>query len=254
MRPERFRSEALVQLLRRQGIVTMEQMKDALGTAVEMTVFRKLREIDYLSSYSHRGKFYTLEQFAEFNRLGLWSYQGVHFSRFGSLLQTAEQLVLVSPRGYFASELAQQVHVEVKEPLLTLVRTKRIAREQVSSRYLYCSPDATTRRSQLLTRSVPPAGEPFEPWPDTAVVASDETRAAIILFLSTLNEKQRRLYAGLESMRLGRGGDRRIAEITAMDVHTIAKGRRELRDRDLKLDRIRAPGGGRKAVEKKRPR
>lgn len=254
MRPERFRSEALVQLLRRQGIVTMEQMKDALGTAVEMTVFRKLREIDYLSSYSHRGKFYTLEQFAEFNRLGLWSYQGVHFSRFGTLLQTAEQLVLVSPRGYFASELAQQVHVEVKEPLLTLVRTKRIAREQVSSRYLYCSPDAATRRSQLLTRSVPPAGEPFEPWPDTAVVASDETRAAIILFLSTLNEKQRRLYAGLESMRLGRGGDRRIAEITAMDVHTIAKGRRELRDRDLKLDRIRAPGGGRKAVEKKRPR
>ena len=254
MRPERFRAAALVQLLRRQGIVTMEQMKDALGTAVEMTVFRKLREIDYLSSYSHRGKFYTLEELAEFNGLGLWSYQGVHFSRFGTLLQTAEQLVLVSPRGYFASELAQQVHVEVKEPLLMLVRTKRIAREQVSSRYLYCSPDATTRRSQLLARSVPPAGEPFEPWPDPAVMASDETRAAIILFLSTLNEKQRRLYAGLESMRLGRGGDRRIAEITAMDVHTIAKGRRELRDRDLKLDRIRAPGGGRKAVEKKPPR
>jgi hypothetical protein len=85
-------------------------------------------------------------------------------------------------------------------------------------------------------------------------VAPEETRGAIILFLSTLKEKQRRLYAGLESMRVGRGGDRRIAEITAMDVHTIAKGRRELRDRDLKLDGIRAPGGGRKEVEKKRPR
>ena len=74
------------------------------------------------------------------------------------------------------------------------------------------------------------------------------------MFLSTLNEKQRRLYAGLESLRLGRGGDRRLAEWTGLDVHTSAKGRRELLEHDLALDRIRREGGGRKAVEKKRPK
>ncbi|MGH8526722.1 MAG: hypothetical protein ACREXY_21680, partial [Gammaproteobacteria bacterium] len=66
----------------------------------------------------------------------------------------------------------------------------------------------------------------------------EETKAAIILFFSTLDERQRRLYAGLESLRLGHGGDSRIAELTGVDVHTIAKGRTELLQRDVQVDRI----------------
>jgi hypothetical protein len=69
-----------------------------------------------------------------------------------------------------------------------------------------------------------------------------------------LNEKQRRLYAGLESLKLGYGGDRRIAEFIGLDPHTVAKGRRELLEQDLALDRIRKAGGGRKGAEKKRPK
>ena len=86
------------------------------------------------------------------------------------------------------------------------------------------------------------------------VEATDEAKAAIILFMSTLDEKQRRQYAGLESMLIGRGGDRRLAEMTGLDVHTIAKGRKELEQHDLDLERVRRPGAGRKPVEKKRRR
>ena len=95
--------------------------------------------------------------------------------------------------------------------------------------------------------------EPFGWIGSGAAATPDEVKAAIILFLSTLDERQRRLFAGLESLRMGRGGDSRIADWTGMDVHTIAKGRHELEERDLQLDRIRRPGGGRRAVEKKRP-
>jgi hypothetical protein len=34
----------------------------------------------------------------------------------------------------------------------------------------------------------------------------------------------------------------------------VAKGRRELIDKDFEIDRIRKAGGGRKRVEKKRPK
>lgn len=68
--------------------------------------------------------------------------------------------------------------------------------------------------------------------------------------LSTLDERQQRLYAGLEAKRLGHGGDRRLAQITGMSVNTIAKGRRELEQAPAS-ERIRAPGGGRPRVEKK---
>jgi len=254
MRPARFHAEALFRRFRRQTIVTMVDLKAALGTRVDMTVFRKLREIPYLSSYSHSGKFYTLRERAEFDARGLWSYQDVRFSRFGSLLDTAERFVAASERGCFAPELAEELQVEVKEPLLKLVRAERLAREEVAGLYLYCSPDAPRRRQQLLARRLPAAEEPFAAFRVRGSVPSDEVRAAILLFLSTLNEKQRRLYAGLESLRLGRGGDRRLAEWTGLDVHTIAKGRGELLEHELALDRIRREGGGRKAVEKKRPK
>jgi hypothetical protein len=84
--------------------------------------------------------------------------------------------------------------------------------------------------------------------------APDELKAAIILFFSLLDEKQRRLYAGLEAARMGHGGDRKISDLLGLDPHTVAKGRRELLSGDFEREGIRQPGAGRKQVKKKRPR
>ena len=81
--------------------------------------------------------------------------------------------------------------------------------------------------------------------------ASHELRAAIVLFFRQLDEKQRRLYAGLESFKLGRGGDIQIAQLLDLDVHTVARGRRDLFDGEIQPGRVRRPGGGRVPVEKK---
>ena len=253
MRPERFTAAELSKYLHIHQIATLEELKTVLGTPVNMTVFRKLRQLSYLSSYSHRGRFYTLAELARFDQRGLWTCRGVHFSRFGSLVDTVEHFVTRSERGLLASELAEELEVEVKEPLFKLVTAGRLTRMQISGLYLYCAADPLRQGEQLRERNQPARFEPSEFLRDR-VVPPDETKAAIILFFSTLDERQRRLYAGVESLRLGHGGDRRIAELTGLDVHTIAKGRRELFERDQQVGRIRRPGGGRKAVEKKRPR
>jgi hypothetical protein len=144
--------------------------------------------------------------------------------------------------GVFAPELAAELGVEVKDALLKLL----------AGLFLYCSRDAARRRQQLASRHAALPEEPFGDVPRPTSEPSDETRAAVILFLSSLNEKQRRLFAGLESMRMGRGGDQRIAEWTGLSVHTVAKGRHDLLSGDVQLGRIRQPGAGRRAVEKKR--
>ena len=79
-----------------------------------------------------------------------------------------------------------------------------------------------------------------------------ELKAAVVLFYSLLDEKQRRLYAGVEAMKLGHGGDQQIAELLGMDPSTVARGRRELLMRDVELDGVRRKGGGRRAVQKKK--
>ena len=127
MRPTSFRPDTLRALLLRNKIATLDDLKQALGTPVDVTVFRKLKSLDYLSSYSHRGRYYTLLEIAAFDERGLWSRAEVWFSRFGTLLATAEAFVNRSPRGYFADELAPVLHLEVQDALHQLTQQGRFS-------------------------------------------------------------------------------------------------------------------------------
>ncbi|HEX9900759.1 MAG TPA: hypothetical protein VGC81_16155 [Candidatus Methylomirabilis sp.] len=73
------------------------------------------------------------------------------------------------------------------------------------------------------------------------------------LFLSRLDEQQRRWYVGLEAERLGPEGDGLLAQITGLDERTIRRGREELAEElaDRPTDRVRQAGAGRPPVEKK---
>lgn len=250
-RIKRYHSEDLVRLLQTRRIGTMDELKEALGTTVDVTVFRKLKELHYHTSYSHRGRYYTLDEIAEFDYLGLWSFRSVWFSRHGTLLRTAVALVERSDAGYFADELENILNVGVQDPLRKLVREERLVREWVAGRFLYISVETATRMRQLLARRVVEADLSLGTGPIRGGTIPDELKAAIVLFFSVLDEKQRRLYAGLEAFKWGHGGDRQIADLLGIDVGTVAKGRRELLGQDVEVGRIRKPGGGRKPVEKK---
>ena len=73
------------------------------------------------------------------------------------------------------------------------------------------------------------------------------------LFLDRLDEQQRRWYVALESKRIGYGGDLLLSQITGMDEKTIRRGREELESslESRPAVRVRLPGAGRPAVEKK---
>src|SRR5580658_7389814 len=152
MRPLSYHSDELRSLLMRTKIATLDELKQALGTSVDVTVFRKIKPLDYLTSYSHRGRYYTLREIARFDQKGLWSHATVWFSQLGTLLATAESFVNRSPRGYFADELAGALHVEVQDDLHQLEHQRRVTRQIVSGLYLYTALDLTIRQGQLLTR------------------------------------------------------------------------------------------------------
>jgi hypothetical protein len=247
MRTARYDPEVLISLLRQRKIATMEDLKAALGTKADATVFRKLALLEYRTSYSHRGRYYTLDELARFDELGLWSFRQVWFSRFGTLVSTVEALVVGSDAGYDAAELEAVVNVEAKAALLRLVRTGRLGRVHVAGRYVYLSPQTAERRIQLAARSVYDAEASRLSLGPGLRVLPDELEAAIVLFYSLLDERQRRLYAGLEAMKVGHGGDAQVAELLDIDPGTVARGRQELLAGD-----ITPAGGGRR--QKKRPR
>lgn len=253
MKTQRYAASDLADFLRRRKIATMAELKEELGTSVDMTVFRKLKELSYRTSYSHGSRYYTLDEITQFDEHGLWSYRSVWFSRYDTLLETLESLVSESDMGYVTSELRQLLHIEVKDSLLRLVRKGRLAREMVAGKYLYGSANVGRRRVQFSARlQAEQARAPRTEGPDKEL--ADEVKAAIVLFVSLLDEKQRRLYAGLEALKFGPGGERWVAELLGLHPQTVAKGRRQLVEHDIELERTRKQGGGRKRVEKKHRR
>lgn len=253
MRPPTFDPKPLRQHLQRHKIATLDELKTALGTPADLTVFRKLKPLGYRTSYTHRGRYYTLNAIARFDNDGLWSQEGVWFSRQGTLLATAEHFVRHSPQGLFAHELADALHVEVHDALHQLVQTERLRRIETGGLYLYTAPEGSTHRLQLssrrIARTVPLAANV-----GALQVSPEELQGAIVLFYSLLDEQQRRLFAGLESIRLGHGGDTLLADFLGLDSHTVARGRQQLLTGDIAGPRrTRREGGGRSATEKKRP-
>ena len=236
----RYPTDRLAKLLRDQKVATMPQLKTALGTSVTQTVLRKLSPLGYRSSYSHGGAYYTLDAIARYDELGLWSYRDIHFSQDGTLLNTAQRLVTQSPAGFWISELEAVVHVAAKDALRHLAQQGRLYRRELEGRYLYCALDRERRHQQWAARQA-------QQRPD------QKLQAAIVLFYSLLDEQQRRLYAGLESLEWGHGGDQRMAQLLGLDVATVARGRAELFSGQVLHKRVRQVGGGRPRAEKKRP-
>jgi len=252
MKKERYHSNDLKRLILKNKMSTMVEMKEVMGTKVDATIFRKLRELHYLRSYSHRGKYYTVPEVVRFDAKELWSCRAVHFSKQGSLLNAIAHHVDRSVSGYFEYEIVSLLHVTVRVAVLKLLKENRISRQKVAGRYLYCSSRMRKRNRQYNDRKKHQIIKDSTLESMSSEMVFQEGKTLVELFLSLLDEKQRRLFAGLESIKLGYGGDKKIAHLFGLDMHTVAKGRKELCRGEIETDKVRRVGGGRKFLEKKR--
>jgi len=144
--------QALTALFRGCRVADLAMLYTTLKTQSRMSVFRRLSAVGYLSSYSHAGRFYTLSDIPRFDQNGLWCYQGVCFSRHGSLKSTVSRLVETAEAGNTHHELHVRLRVRVHNTLLDLVHDKQIGREPLAGEYVYVSADAERAGLQLVLR------------------------------------------------------------------------------------------------------
>ena len=184
MRTVTFNTQTLLEYFKRNKIAILPELKRILGTNTTMTVFRKLRQLDYISSCSHSGKYYSLEQIANFNSNGLWLYRSVLFSRFRNLTETIAILIETSEYGLAANELEEMLQVKPNEVLVKLVKNKRVLRRKLSGKYVYFSNDSKhNKRQELLRKESLASLHIGEMKPEVLV---NELKAALILFYSIL--------------------------------------------------------------------
>jgi len=155
-------SQDLARLFARKPVVDLPMLKTALDTTSRTTVFRALSAVGYLASYSHAGRFYTLQYIPDFNEDGIWSHRDVLFSRRRTLRATVAHMVVTAPAGQTHAELQARVLLKVHDTLHGLVGGGEIGRVEVERLYLYVSANNEAaelqvgeRRRQLLSVDVP---------------------------------------------------------------------------------------------------
>ncbi len=126
--------------------------KALIGTQSRMSVFRRLKKIGYLSSYTHAGRYYTLKNIPQFDDHGLWFHRGIGFSVFITLRNTVIETVKSSVNGMTNPELNKLLRVNVKDTLLYLVRSELINREKIRGLYIYTDTDHNRADKQLSQR------------------------------------------------------------------------------------------------------
>ncbi len=83
----------LENFIKSRRVVQMRDLFEVVESTSRMTVFRRLSGVEYLCSYTHTGRYYTLFDIARFDSDSIWFYDDIGFSRNGSLKKTVTYLV-----------------------------------------------------------------------------------------------------------------------------------------------------------------
>ena len=145
-------TKALKRLFRRFAVADLDTLCRTLNTKSRMSIFRRLKDLGYFSSYTHAGSFYTLAHIPQFDEYGLWTHQDIGFSKEGTLKATVLNLVETAPCGFTHTELNHLLRVKVHNTLLSLVRQGQIRREHIEQAYLYISRKPSEAAEQVSQR------------------------------------------------------------------------------------------------------
>jgi hypothetical protein len=142
----------------------IQPLAEELRTSIR-SAQRYLTIHGYHRSFSHNGKWYTLQSIPKFGHDGLWFSDDIGFSRVGNLNNTLVRLVNRSPEGITAESLGEKLRCRCHSVLVQLCRQGRLQRDKIGRSFVYFSQDTRTadkQRQSVANRTMPPELLPAE--------------------------------------------------------------------------------------------
>jgi hypothetical protein len=146
------RKRTVEKLFNKRKVVTIDDLKNTLNTDFSKTVFRYLKDIGYVSSYNHAGRYYTMAHIPKFDEYGLWHYKTASFSTFGTLKSTICSMIEASHEGFTHRELKQLLRCRVQNTLKDLTKNSVISRGSVKGLFVYVSANKEKALAQISQR------------------------------------------------------------------------------------------------------
>jgi hypothetical protein len=143
----------IYQLLRNNTVMTMPQLCQALNGRSRGSVYRDLKKVPLITSYSHSGQYYVLKSTAKFDPHGLWFFNDIRFSSYGTLKTTLLSSITRANLGMTQKELKTRLGIPVQNTLAMLIKSELVSRTLLpGKRWLYISIDELKGQVQLKKR------------------------------------------------------------------------------------------------------
>lgn len=155
MNKEASIAASIRKLLQSNIVMSLRQIQDKIADRSRSSLFRDLKKLNLVTSYTDAGQFHALKPTVRFDTNGLWFFEQTGFSKWGTLKNTVVQIVSNSPSGMTQRELKNLLHIKVQNTLTHLIPAKILQRHLLpGSVYVYLSLEQTKAQAQLQKRLV----------------------------------------------------------------------------------------------------
>jgi len=133
--------------------MSLKQIRHEIPDRPRSSLFRDLKKVELLTSYSHAGQHHALKSMVKFNSNGLWFYEKISFSKYGTLKNTLIQIISSSPVGMTHKELKTLLCIQVQNSLTHLIKNELLQRQISSGQvFVYLSHDRSQAQAQWQKR------------------------------------------------------------------------------------------------------
>ena len=113
---------------------------------------RDLAKLECISSYTDNRRFYTLPEIPRYDGFGLWRYNSIGFSKYGTAKETARVLIEGSTNGMTYADLEEILGIRLYTSLQALSIEKVIISETDGNRKLFFSGNKENYQRQKSNR------------------------------------------------------------------------------------------------------
>lgn len=146
-------NEYALEKFRTEKVMTISQIAGCLKKSIP-TARNRLKQWQTITSYDKNGGYYVLADIVKFDPQGLWSYKGIHFSKFGNLKNTLTHVVENSQSGLDGICIGKLLGLDPRSFLSHFRKRSGLRREKISGRYVYFSSDEKKYLKQVKLANV----------------------------------------------------------------------------------------------------
>jgi len=134
------RLQTIKELIRKKKVLSFEKLEQSVNVS-GITVRRDLQALNYITSYTHRGRFITLPKIPRFDNNGIWFFHEIGFSQYGNSFESIIKLIDQSKQGLSREELEDILKIGISKQIQILIRQEKLNRVKLGGKYIYLPDD-----------------------------------------------------------------------------------------------------------------